>query len=107
MWGLNLKHNETISYDTKNKPLLLHKIDSVLKQNGFREINVSSHLITGIESTPFIYYFFGGLSSRTYYTISLTDDGDLTVECSLTKGPGTDWGYCKKKTLKLIELINP
>lgn len=106
MWGLNLKYAETVPYSVGNKTALLAKIESILKQNKFKGISVSNHIITAEKSTPFKFYFFGGLSSRTYLTIRLTDEGKLTLECSVSKGPGTDWGYCKKEVLKQIQLIN-
>ncbi|MBK7669737.1 MAG: hypothetical protein IPJ32_21870 [Sphingobacteriaceae bacterium] len=105
MWGLNLKYAETVPYNVENKTALLAKIESILKQNKCKGISVSNHVITAEKSTPFIYIFWWS-ESRTYLTIRLTDEGKLTLECSVPKGPGTDWGYCKKEVLKQIQLIN-
>lgn len=106
MWGLNLKHKEILTFSpSERKPLIL-KIETNLKQNNFKNIKVSDHLITAEKSTPFKFYFFGGLSSRTYFTISLTEDGNLVAESSVTKGPGTDWGYCKNEVTKFLALIS-
>lgn len=106
MWGLILKHKESIVFRIKERGQLISKIEHHLKENNFKNIKVSDYLITAEKSTPFKYHFFGSLSARTYYIISLTEDGKLSVECSVTKGPGTDWGYCKKEVTSVLVLIN-
>lgn len=106
MWGLNLKHKEILKFSLSERNVLISKIEASLKQNNFKNIKISDYLITTEKSTPFKFHFFGGLSVHTYYTISLKEDGDFVVECIVNKGPGTDWGYCKKEVTKFLALIS-
>lgn len=105
MWGLDLRHEESTDFVPDQRTQLMAKTETILTEKGFKNIEVCAHLISATKSTPFLLSFFGGLHSTTFYNITFTNDGKLTVTSRIPKGPFTDWGFCKREVSTILNLI--